>query len=154
MKKKILIFAAICGLIGLFFLVDCLVLQFYTVDIVSISPETSVADGKTPVTITVSVKKNGQPVEGHILYMLSKSGGSLKSNRIATNTKGEAEFVYYPYLASNYLKAGDVMLRVEDESNSIFVSVPASKDFTVKLTDPASTSNTEPDYLTDDIFGE
>lgn len=153
MKKKLIAIFAIILVIAVFYGVDTLIARSYSLQIVEIDPQPSFADGKTPVNITVQLKKGNKPVEGHILYMLPKKG-NVKIGRIMTDADGLADFVYYPYLASDFIEVGDVPIQVMDESNSVLVSVPATLDFTVELKRPTTTTPDNSQISIDDIFGE
>lgn len=153
MKKKLIAIFAIILIIAAFYGVDALIARTYNLQIVEIDPEPSFADGKTPVNITVQLKKGDAPVAGHILYMLPKKG-NVKIGRVLTDADGLAHFIYYPYLASDFIEAGDVPIQVMDESNSVLVSVPATLDFTVELKKPVTTTPDGSQISTEDIFGE
>lgn len=105
----------------------------FDIEVLSISPEEPVADGETPVTITVQLTRFGKPVKGHYLFMISLNSGTMQKNREQTDENGCAVYVYYPYRASVLMPATTVTLRVYDESNSIFVVVNASLDFEIDL---------------------
>ncbi|MDD6235838.1 MAG: hypothetical protein PUB00_00475 [Clostridiales bacterium] len=153
MKKKLIAIFAIILTIAAFYGIDTLIAHSYSLQIVEIDPQPSYADGKTPVNITVQLKKGDAPVVGHILYMLPKKG-NVKIARLKTDADGLAHFVYYPYLASDFIEVGDVPIQVMDESNSVLVSVPATLDFTVELKRPVTTTTDDSQITIEDIFGE
>ena len=153
MKKKLIVLLAIVFVVAAFYGVDALIARSYSLQIVEIDPQPSFADGKTPVNITVQLKKDNAPVEGHVLYMLPQKG-NIKIGRVMTDADGLAQFIYYPYLASDFMEVGDVSIQVMDESNSLFVSVPATLDFTVELERPAGSSPGDSQISIEDIFGE
>lgn len=105
----------------------------YEIEVVSISPEEPVADGETPVYITIKLTRGGTPVEGHYMYILPINGGTMQKNRAQTDQNGCVEYIYYPYRASVLMPAQTVTLRVYDESNSVFVIVNANLDFEIDL---------------------
>lgn len=152
MKKKLIAIFAVVAVITAFYGIDSLIAHSYSLKILEIDPQPSFADGKTPVHITVQLKKGDAPVVGHVLYMLPQKG-NIKIGRVLTDADGLARFVYYPYLASDFVEAGDVSVRVMDESNSVLVSVPAALDFTVALQKPAAAPD-DSQISMDDIFGE
>lgn len=152
MKKKLLVLLALAGVVFSLYLFDLVKAKGYNLTATDISPKLSYADGKTPVHFTVRVNHNGKPVQGHVLYVISKGGGSFNSDRIVTDTDGNAGFIYYPYLESDYQKAGKVPIQVLDESNSTFISVPAETLFTIQLISPVTSDKSE--YTTTDIYGK
>lgn len=111
--------------------------QSFDIEVVSISPESPIADGETPVAITVRLTRFGKPVKDHYMFMISLNGGTMQKNRGQTDENGQIEYVYYPYRASVLMPAQTVTLRVYDESNSIFVVVNASLDFDIDLKEKA-----------------
>lgn len=111
--------------------------QSYDIEVVSVSPENPVADGETPVSITVKLTRNGKPVEGHYMFMIPVNGGTMQKNRALTDENGLVNYVYYPYRASVLMPAQTVTIRVYDESNSIFVIVNANLDFEIELKEKA-----------------
>ena len=131
--------------------IGVLIADRYDIELVQMTPETVPADGQTSVEITLRVTRNGEAKSGHTLYGLSKNGGGFKSTRLVTDQNGEVTFLYYPYLKTSLNTLTDVVLKFTDESNSIFVSVPATKEVTVKITEPNQGNGTT--ITTDDIFG-
>lgn len=107
--------------------------QSFDIEVLSISPEEPVADGETPVSITVRLTRFGKPVKGHYMFMIPMNSGTMQKNRGQTDENGCVDYVYYPYRASVLMPAQTVTLRVYDESNSIFVVVNASLDFDINL---------------------
>lgn len=112
---------------------DYLRSKTFHIEIVSISPDSPVADGETPVTIEVLITKNGKPIEGHNLYMFPVNGGTMKQNRVKTDSNGCAIFTYYPYRSTVLMPAKTINMRCYDEDNSIFVVVNAVTDFDINL---------------------
>ena len=152
MKKKLIVIAAIIVVFGAFCLTDWLISLSYTMQVISVSPQPAYADGETPVNIKIKLTRGGKPVAGHVLYTLPKKGG-LKAARVLTKEDGTADFVYFPYLASGYIKAGKVGFQTRDESNSIFVSFPARLDFDISLQAPQDLGDGS-GHTVDEIFGE
>ena len=150
-RYKLLIVVAIGVLIAGLYFVDVLIADRYDIELVQMTPETVPADGQTSVESTLRVTRNGEVKSGHTLYGLSKNGGGFKSTRLVTDQNGEVTFLYYPYLKTSLNTLTDVVLKFTDESNSIFVSVPATKEVTVKITEPNQGNGTT--ITTDDIFG-
>lgn len=124
-RTKLLILLAVVLLVLGGWGFDVLWARAYTVEVISVSPDPGIADGQTPVTIRVRVTRGDSACEGHILYATTLNGGSFKADRVTTDSEGVAEFTYYPYLKSRLNTLTDVNLVFEDESNSLFISVPA-----------------------------
>lgn len=153
MKKKLIAILAVLLTVAVFYGIDALIAAQYRLQVIDIAPQPAYADGKTPVNITVQLKKGDAAVSDHILYMLPGKG-NVKIARLKTDADGLARFVYYPYLASDFIEAGEVSVRVMDESNSVLVSVPVVLDFSVDLQKPVSSPTDSAQISLDDIFGE
>ena len=130
-KLLILLAVAVLALGGWGF--DLLWARAFTVEVVSVSPNPGIADGQTPVTIRVKVTRGDDACAGHILFATTLNGGSFKAERVSTDAEGVAEFIYYPYLKSRLNTLTDVKIRIADESNSLFVSVPARADLLLPM---------------------
>ena len=152
-KRKLIIFLAVC--LGL-----CLIAGFdyarsrmFHISLVSMDPNPAVADGQTPVTVTLLLTDHaGQPVEGHTLFAISKNGGMFHSQREVTDGKGAVSFIYYPYKASGITELRDVCLSFSDESNSVFIEINTKAEFLLELKKPETTKTDS--SLLDGIFGE
>jgi len=110
--------------------------QTFLIQVVEVSPSEPVADGETPVAITVKLERSNKPVKNHNLFMVPMNGGVMKINRRKTDDNGTADFIYYPYRATILQPARTVTIRVYDEDNSIFVVVNAKLDFDIVLREP------------------
>ena len=151
MKKKLIMTSIFVAIIAVFFAVDYLISLRYQIEFVSLTPNPAYADGETPVKIRVRVTKGGAPVEGHTMSALSLNGGRFDAYRILSDENGEAEFTYFPYLASALVPAQDVTIQVRDESNSVFIAVPAKTLFELPLKMPEAGGDFG---TTDSLFGE
>ena len=151
--KKIIIILSIALLLVALYGVDRLITNSYDLQIVSMDPQPVVADGKSPVTIVAQLTRNGQPVEGHTLYILPQRG-SFYSTRVLTDARGYATFIYYPYLANSYIEAKPVSVEIFDEDNSIFIYVPVTHKFEIALSQPEEQVGEDSGLTMDDIFGE
>lgn len=151
--KKIIIILSIALLLAALYGVDCLITNSYDLQIISMDPQPVVADGKSPVTIVAQLTRNGQPVEGHTLYILPQRG-SFYSARVLTDAQGYATFTYYPYLANSYIEAKPVSVEIIDEDNSIFIYVPVTRKFEIALSQPEEQIVDDSGVTMDDIFGE
>lgn len=135
-KKKFIVMAVIALLILAGWGVDSVRAKGFAVEVLSVSPDPGIADGQTPVTVQLRVTRGGEPCEDHILYGLSLNGGSFRAKRVSTDENGVAEFVYYPYLKSKINELVDVTLTFRDESNSLFVAVPARAEVVLAMKEP------------------
>lgn len=152
-NKKLRIFVTVCAVLLLLTGYDAVRAKMFQIELVEITPNPSVADGQTPVTITLQVLDyKERPVEGHILFGIAKNGGMFQAQRARSDADGIVIFTYYPYKVSAVRPLVDAELQFQDESNSVFIEIPTKKDMVVKLTAPeekkADTS------LLDGIFGE
>ena len=126
----------------------------FNIEVVSIDHQPAEADGKTPVNIKVKLTgSNNRLVQGHDLYALSQGGGNFRTNRIRTDSNGEADFIYYPYMASTIQKVKNVPIEIMDESNSIFVEINATKTFELKMIEPEKKAE-QSEITMQSIFGE
>lgn len=152
-KSKItIILTIICVITGMVVFDYVRSLMFH-IEVVSISPTPVVADGETPVSVVLKLTNHkGEPVEGHNLFALPTNGGSLKANRVVTDTEGLAEYTYYPYRLTNLIKLENVNVDVKDESNSVFIEIGAKTSFIIPLIEPEAQEDVDINY--DSIFGE
>lgn len=123
-KKLIALFAVVVLLLACWGY-DALRVREFSVELVEATPSPAVADGQTPVTVTLRVTRGGEPCGGHVLLAKSMNGGSFKAKRVTTDGDGVARFTYYPYLKSRLNELTDVTLTFADESNSVLIAVPA-----------------------------
>lgn len=138
MKKKLVVTLCVFLVLALLYGYDYVRAKTFSIECVEMVPDTGIADGRTPVTMTFQLKdRHGDPVEGHVLYAVSKNGGKFRSYREKTGEDGTVIFDYYPY---KYVKGlneiKDVELVIQDESNSIFFEVPTKGSVTVKIVSP------------------
>lgn len=153
MKKRIIIFAVIAAVIAAVTAFDFIRSQMFVIQVESISPAPSVADGRTPVTIRLRLTtKSGKPVEGHSLFAFSRNGGSFRANRVVTDDAGYATYTYFPYKVTSLVPLSDAVIDVADESNSIFVEINTRASFTIELTAPDHADQSSVDL--NSIFGE
>lgn len=150
-KRKFIVLLVIVLLFVLGWSVDSIRAREFTIEVVSMSPDIGIADGQTPVTIQLRVSRNGTPCADQILYGVSLNGGSFRAKRVTTDENGLATFIYYPYYKSELNELVDVTLQFVDESNSLFIVVPAELEVVLPMTEP---DNEKSDNLTnDDMFG-
>ncbi len=161
--KKLIVIGAIVLVICLGALVDFFISLSYDIEFVSVQrmgepmydeegneipPDTGVADGETQVRLLIRVTHNGDPVEGHVLYVRTNRN---VIGRFTTNADGEAEVFYRCYRAGSR-EVTPVLVSVEDEDNSVFVAVAAKAEYTLQMAKP--TGSGDGGMTTDDIFDE
>ncbi len=112
---------------------DTIRAKTFHIEIVSITPEKPIADVREPVEIKLRVTHDGKGVEGHLLFAVSKGGGTFKGNRSETDADGIVVFTYVPYTETMLQPAKPVTISVIDESNSIFLEVNARFEFQIDL---------------------
>ena len=133
---KITICLAVALLLLLLYFVDVLIAGGYKIELLSVSPDPVYADERITVHMKVRLTHGGNPVEGHEMTSLAVTGGSFKNSRAKTGKDGTVEFLYIPYRSSTYLKAQPVEIVFADDSNSLFVSVPAKLTTILPLLEP------------------
>lgn len=109
-----------------------------------IPKDVGITDGATKVDFTLRVSKGGKGVPNHVLYIRTNRG---TVGRIPSDAEGYVRFTYDCYYAT---VAKDVVFTANDEDNSIFVSIPATGSYTLKMV--ASSSGEGGGLTTNDIF--
>lgn len=158
--KKIIVIVAIIAIILIGYGIDSIIASTYTIDFVSVERvnkeiilddngneiplNVGICDGKTQVEIKAKVTKNNKAVANHVLYV--KTNRNI-IGRLTSNENGEIDFEYRCYLANT---ASDVVFTITDEDNSLFVFVPATKTYTLKMV--ALSSKSSSNMTTNDIF--
>lgn len=151
MKRKLIILAAIIIAMGGLYGFDFIRSKMFHIRVESILPNPAVADGQSPVQITVRVTDHqNTPVQGHWLFALPRNGGMFRSARLETDADGRCTFIYFPVKAGGVVKLRDANIVISDESNSIFIEVAARTELTIALTEPEK--ETLPDGLLDGVF--
>lgn len=138
MKKKLIILSAFFLIVLLAFGYDYSRSKTFTIELLSMEPVPAIADGQTPVTITVQLKdQQNLPVEGHTLYIVSKNGGKFRAYRQITGQDGTATFTYfsYKYIEGVY-ELKDVEIEISDESNSVLIEIPTKRSFIIPMAVP------------------
>ncbi|MGN1077365.1 MAG: hypothetical protein ACI4ST_02515 [Candidatus Gallimonas sp.] len=162
---KLIALAVIAAVVGAGALVDFLIARSYSIDFLSVERLSSeeffdengdplpsdwgVADGATRMAITVRVTRGGKPASGHTLYV--KTNRNVLERTI-TDEDGRAVIEYRCYRGGKGSIA-PVTVTVRDESNSVFVFVPAEEQYVINMAPPPS----EPSgsgMTTNDIFYE
>lgn len=152
-KKKIIIGLAVLLCLGGIVLFDYFRSKMFHLEVLEMNPNPAVADGQTPVEVEVLLTDNGgNPVEGHTIFALPKTGGMFHSQREVTDEEGKVFFIYYPYKASGVVELKDGILSFSDESNSVFIEINTKTEATLELLMPEE-EKIDSDIL-DGIFGE
>lgn len=153
MKKKLIIFLCVLGVLGAIFCFDYVRSLQYHIKLVSVSPDPAPADGQSPVSLQVQLTdRKGRPVEGHSLFAYSLGGGNFKANRELTDKEGKVQYIYFPYKTSPLFELKDVSIKVIDESNSVILEINTATVFDVHLKMPEKQEGTS--QTLEDIFGE
>lgn len=158
--KKLIIIVALIATLLVLFSIDSLIAKTYDIEYVSIKRneevnlvdingnevplDVGVSDGNTTVNFVVRLTHYNKPVKNHVLYVKTNKN---VIGRLRTDENGMISFDYRCYLSST---PSDVIFNIVDENNSIFIFVPASNDYTLKMIAPLGESNSE--MTTNDIF--
>ena len=97
MKKKYIVMGIIAVFLLGAYVMDAIRANSYEYELVDTSAETFIADGQSTVRLTVKLSREGQPVEGHTIYIYA-SNGTLPASRCVTDQDGLITFRYYPYV--------------------------------------------------------
>lgn len=157
--KKLIGIGILAALIGAGSLFDAIRAATFSVDFLSatrveetptldeegkpIPSDVGISDGVTKVDFVVRVTHYGNPSAGHVLYIKTNRG---IVGRMATDGEGYVRFRYDCYYS---LTPKDVVFTASDENNSVFVMIPATGSYTLKMI--GSTGNSS-GMTTDDIF--
>lgn len=153
MQKKLRIFLCVMLCLAAVTGFDYIRSKMFTIELVEMDPGTAVADGQTPVLITLQVLNyRKEPVEGHILFAVAKNGGMFYSQREVSGPDGMVSFTYFPYKASSVQELRDAQIEFLDESNSVFIEISTRAEFTVALEKPKEQQIDS--SLLEGIFGE
>lgn len=153
MKRKLIITLTIIGVLASAAIYDYVRSKMYTITVLSVSPNPSVADGRTPVQISIRLtNRHGEPVKGHDLFAFAKKGGSFKTNRVRTDEQGLANYTYFPFKVTRLIKIDNDMIEVVDESNSVFIEINTRASFEIQLVEPEEQGSGSTDLQS--IFGE
>ena len=161
--KKLIIVVAIIALCGVGALIDYFIAQTYEFEFVSVERvseapvydengqevpiDTGIADGSTRVKIVVKLTQNGNPVSGHTLYI--KTNRNVLG-RMVTDENGNVVIEYRCYKATGSKPVTPITLSVRDEDNSVFVFVPATGEYVLKMIKGNQVQGSG--MTTDDIF--
>lgn len=161
--KKLIVLLGIVAVIALGAGVDAIIAASYKIDFIKVerlgdekvtdsegnelAPDIGVADGTTYVRFVIKLTRGGVPVQGHVLYV--KTNRNILERK-ATDENGEIVVDYRCYKASSTEIAAPVTLTVKDENNSVFVAVPATNNYVLKMVKPHKSSGSG--MKTDEIF--
>ena len=129
---KYIIAAIIIAIFSAFYIFDSIWAKTYEVKVVYVSDETPVASNSERVEIIVQVMHFGKPMSNHEVFVLP-SAGSMLAYTALTDEEGKVSFYYIPYTASVFNPAQDVILKIRDQSNSVFWEINANTELVLKL---------------------
>lgn len=146
----------VVGIIVVIFL--CLVAFDYIraqdieIELISITPETVVADPDQSVMLTLKVTKRGKPAAGDDISGLVKGQGNLSSDKVRVGEDGIVVFEYFPY---NYIpgvfEESDETIVFRDISDSVFIAIQKKVSFSFHVDVPDGSSN---GMKMNDLFGD
>ena len=129
---KYIIAAIIIAIFSAFYVFDIIWAKTYDVKVVYVSDDTPVASNSERVEIIVQVMHFGKPMSNHEVFVLP-SAGSMLAYTALTDEEGKVSFYYIPYTASAFNPAQDVVLKIRDQSNSVFWEISANTELVLKL---------------------
>lgn len=133
LKKKLRVLLIILIVLGAAVGYDYYRSKQVVLKVSSVTPEIVVASSSSRATIQVTAQyRNGKPVVGHNLYALNYGGGSWDSFYAKTDENGVATFTYFSYDLPEYQKPRDVHIKIRDESNSVFIEMYPTVEYTIK----------------------
>ncbi len=158
--KKLIVIGAIIAVLGAFALVDVVIRSSYKIEFVSVTRleeegkeredlplNCGITDGTTNVRFVIRVSRGNKRVEGHTLYI--KTNRNVLS-RLVTDENGEVVIDYRCYRTVDPAKVEPVTLSVRDESNSVFIFVPAEESYVLQMA--LGESGPQSSMTTNDIF--
>ncbi|QGQ94098.1 hypothetical protein EHS13_03850 [Paenibacillus psychroresistens] len=105
--------------------------------------------GITPVMIKVRVMDSAGKLRiGDRIYGLT-TYGTLKAVRVLTDSKGEAEFIFYPSQTNSVNQAQDDLLHFYDETVSKVIQIPPKASYLIKI---MKSETDQPKRITSDAF--
>ena len=150
--KKFIVIGVITGVLLLMTLFDYLRAQTVNIEVVSVTPETVVADPNKPVTITLRVTKRGQPAAGDDISALVTGPGNLSGDKVRVQEDGTVSFTYYPYTyLEGVFEEDTTEIKFRDISDSIFIAIQKRETVTLEVKKPTEQSG---GMNMNDIFGE
>lgn len=160
--KKLIIIAGIGAALFAGYVADSIIVKSYSIDVLSIRRsgdenmldandevvplDCGVTDGETKVTMNLLLTRNGNPVSGHTMYVITNKN---VIGRFITDENGQISVDYRCYKANNAKAVKDITVSVKDENNSVFVSVPCKTSFVITMKQAKQNENI---MKTDDFF--
>lgn len=140
--KKLISLILVLAVFAVLYAVDFFIAKQYSYELLNNSDAVITADGESTVKFRVKLTRNGEPAEGHVIYIFA-SNGSLPVSRVVTDSDGEFSFRYYPYtyLDKRLTPLEDIKITFQDESNSVFFQVSASRTYSFKTVKPYEEDN-------------
>ena len=122
------------------------------IELISITPETIVADPNKPVILTLKVTKRGKPAAGDDISALVMGQGNLKSDKVRVSEDGIVAFTYYPYsYIPGVFEENDETIVFRNVSDSIFIAISKKVSFTFHVEAPEGSNA---GMTMDNLFGE
>ena len=157
--KKLIGIGILAALLGAGTLFDAIRAKTFSVDFLSatrveetpsldaegnaIPSDVGITDGVSKVDFVLRLTRHGNGVPEHVLYIKTNRG---VIGRMTTDEEGYVRFRYDCYYS---LTPKDVVFTAKDENNSVFVMVPATGSYTLKMVGSSGNSS---GMITDDIF--
>jgi len=152
LKKKIISLLAVVLVFVVFWTFDYYRSKEFRLEYFDVTEQPSPADGETEVDFIIRATQNGEPVSGHDLFGIIYGRGGFKARRVRTDENGEALFTYLPFVAHSEDEIRDILFKIMDESNSLFIEVNAAYEGILSLKMPEKEKASE-NITMDDIFG-
>lgn len=150
--KKYIVMGIIVAVLAVMAVFDYVRAQSTDLKVVSITPQTVVADPNVPVDITIKATKRGSLAVGDDITALVKGKGSMSGDKVRVNANGTVTFRYFPY---TYMKGvfdeSDVQIVFRNISDSVFIAVQKPLTVTLHVKKPDGSSG---GMSMGDLFGE
>mgnify|MGYP000365159727 CR=1 FL=1 len=126
-------------LIGFFSVFDWIRSTTFTLKIVSVTPEPVVATSDASCELVVQLTdQSGKPVAGHEIYSyVISGGGSFSKPRNTTDENGMILLKFKPQPHDEFRPATNVKMKIYDESNSVFIMIPTTIYYELKVVAPS-----------------
>lgn len=130
----------IAGLFGCFALGDFVYYKTFDIELLSIKNQEggeelyySTIDNDELIYFTIRLTSSNQPVQGHSIVGIGRSGGQVLVPRIVTNEEGIAQFAYAPYPQYREPKEATGELYLYDEDNSIIIEFRLERTYEITM---------------------
>lgn len=140
--KKFIVLGVIVVVLLVLYAFDFARAQDTQIELISVTPQTVVADPNQPVLITLKVSKHGRLATGDNVTALVKGGGNLSGDKIKVQDDGTVTFKYFPYsYIPGVFEESKVDIEFRNISDSVFIAVQKKKVVTLEIKKPSSSSN-------------